>query len=579
MDRENLFLSILHGGCIKTLFQPIISLTTAEVLGYEALSRAELHSCEIDIEQLFSIAAETRKLWEFEKLCRTKALQNAASKPPGAKLFINVDPNIMYDPALKAGFTCEKLREYGLNPNDVIFEITEKSAIADMEAFTASIRHYQEQHFKIAIDDFGSGYSGLGRACALSPNYIKIDMSLVRGIQQDVSKKSVVGGIVQFCKELGVCLIAEGIETEDELRTLIRLGIDFGQGYFLGKPAERFQNAGAEAKRIILGARQRMVAAGRLSPLFGEIHSICQAKATVQLDDKAIEVYKMMQHDENITEVCVLDRERHVCGVLTREYLFERFGGQFGYNLSAKRLAEGMMTKKFLAVESTASIDDVAMLAMNRSIARVYDSVIVTRHGRYLGVVTVRDLLMTAINMQVKRASEANPLTGLPGNAAVQSMVSSVLKKPEPASIIYLDIDNFKAYNDAYGFANGDLMIQAVANSMKECCEAEDFTGHIGGDDFVIVSRCDAVESMCRKIIDVFNEALVSLYSRDDWECGFIVSKDRNGATDKFPIATLSIAVVTSRAENYKSLEDLSRAVARAKGESKQIKGNSVVIT
>lgn len=578
MDRENQFLSILQGGCIKTLFQPIISLTTAEVLGYEALSRAELHACKIDIEQLFGIAVETRRLWAFEKLCRTKALQNAALKPLGAKIFINVDPNIMYDPALKAGFTCEKLREYGLNPNDIIFEITEKSAIADMEAFTASIRHYQKQYFKIAIDDFGSGYSGLGRVCAVSPNYIKIDMELVREIQDDVSKKSVVGGIVQFCKELGIRLIAEGVETEGELRTLIRLGVDYGQGYFLGRPTERFLVTEDKVKQIIKGERKGESAAEHMSPLFDEIQSIGQAKATVHTDDKAIDVYRMMQHDENITEVCVLDRERHVCGVLTREYLFERFGGQFGYNLSAKRSAGGMMTKKFLAVESTASIDDVAVLAMNRSTARVYDSVIVTKEGRYLGVVTVRDLLMTAINMQVKRASEANPLTGLPGNAAVQSVMSSVLKQSEPTSIIYLDIDNFKAYNDAYGFANGDLMIRAVANSMKECCAPEDFTGHIGGDDFVIVSRCDSVKSMCQKMIDRFGEEIVPLYSPDDWKRGHIFSKNRNGITENFPIATLSIAVVISCAENYKSLEDLSRAVARAKGESKQIKGNSVVI-
>ncbi|MEA4892546.1 MAG: GGDEF domain-containing protein [Peptococcaceae bacterium] len=321
------------------------------------------------------------------------------------------------------------------------------------------------------------------------------------------------------------------------------------------------------------------MAPGYPSSLFGRITSICQEKVTVPVEKRAVEVYEMMQRDETITEICAVNDHRRVCGILTREYLFKQFSGQFGYNLSARKTAGNLMTRDFLAVDSTATIDDVAILAMKRTAATVYDAVVVTEGNQYLGVVSVKDLLMTAVNMQVKRASEASPLTGLPGNAAVQGMICDILKEKKSFSIIYLDIDNFKAYNDAYGFSNGDLMIKAVAEAMKESCQEEDFKGHIGGDDFVIISRDSDVKTMCEKIIDAFNKKIKSLYSREDWERGYIVSKNRNGFIENFPMATISIAVVTNHLQTFAGLEELSKAIAQAKKKSKQVKGNSIIIS
>ena len=240
MKLENQFLSVLYGGHIRTFYQPIFSLKTGAVLGYEALSRITLPSCEFGIEQLFSAASQMQKLWEFEMLCRTRALQAARQKPMGTKLFLNVDPNVIYDPELRTGFTREKLLEYGLDANDIIFEITEKNDITDLTAFTAAVSHYQSQQFKIAIDDFGSGYSGFNRVCTVSPSYIKLDMALVHCLHTDTSKQALVRGMVQFCRELQIQLIAEGIETAEELTELMRLGVTYGQGFLLGRPSEDF---------------------------------------------------------------------------------------------------------------------------------------------------------------------------------------------------------------------------------------------------------------------------------------------------------------------------------------------------
>ncbi|WP_312354273.1 GGDEF domain-containing protein [Aminipila sp.] len=576
MDKTKQFFTILKGGHIKTVYQPIVSLEDGRIFGYEALSRIKLTECELNIEELFHIAAQKKKLWELEKVCRTEALKNAVKKPKAAKLFLNVDANIIHDPELRSGFTREKLRQYGLHTQDIIFEITEKSAIHALDVFKASIEHYQSQDFEIAIDDFGSGYSGLNRVCSFSPNFIKIDMELVRCMDTDSVKRSIVGAIVQFCKEAKIKVIAEGIERRDELRTLIDIGADYGQGYYLAKPSEGFCQIEAEKKLLIKNIKNQLKISYQPS-IFSNIDAICKKKNTVKYKEKSINVYNLMQNDEEITEVSVVDEDNKVCGILTRTYLLQKFSGQFGYNLSQRRTAGEIMKTEFLAVERNKSIDEVAMLAMNRNSAEVYEAIIVTDEQKYMGVVTVKDLLNTAINIQVKRATDANPLTGLPGNFAVQEKIVQITKDKGPFAIVYLDLDNFKAYNDAYGFTNGDLMIKILADSMRACCNEIDFKGHIGGDDFVIITQSYFVEELCMNIINSFSRSIKALYSKEDWEQGYIISKNRSGFTEKFPIATLSIAAVTNKNREYTDLEELSKIIADTKKRCKQKAGNAVI--
>lgn len=165
MDTKGLLSNILKEGSINPVYQPIVSLEDGSVFGYEALSRISLTSCTTTIEELFQLASQEKKLWELEKLCRTRALKNAFKKPSHSKLFINVDANVINDPELKSGFTGQKLREYHIDTKDIIIEVTEKSAVNNFETFMASINHYRAQEYKIAIDDYGSGYSSQSSLC------------------------------------------------------------------------------------------------------------------------------------------------------------------------------------------------------------------------------------------------------------------------------------------------------------------------------------------------------------------------------------------------------------------------------
>lgn len=251
---------IIQNNRIKTVFQPIISLMDGRVLGHEALSRITGGCIIPNTENLFQLANEYNRLWDLELLCRVKTLEAAfiLMKPPyDKKIFINVNPRIMHDIKFKNGFTKEYIKKYGIKPDKIIFEITERSAIYDMESFKNVVEHYKSQNYRIAIDDAGAGYSGLNLISDIHPHYLKLDMNLIRDIDKDKVKYALIKGLIEFSKISNVDLIAEGIETKEEMETLINLGVQFGQGYFIQKPDEKILEINHEVIDIIKTKNER----------------------------------------------------------------------------------------------------------------------------------------------------------------------------------------------------------------------------------------------------------------------------------------------------------------------------------
>lgn len=181
------------------------------------------------------------------------------------------------------------------------------------------------------------------------------------------------------------------------------------------------------------------------------------------------------------------------------------------------------------------------------------------------------------MNIQVKRATDKNPLTGLPGNSAITKEVTECISADTPFSVIYIDIDNFKAYNDLYGFNNGDLMIKAVVSSISKY-HTDGFIGHIGGDDFVIILKTWDIENLIQTLFKEFSAQITSLYSIEDCENGYIISKNRHGLTERFPLASLSAAVITNKNLKFRNIDEFSKHAAVAKKQCKQKAGNSYVI-
>ena len=247
------FMDMLESQRIKPVFQPIVCLKTGEIIGYEALSRI-IEPKEISCsEELFYLAGIYGKVWELEQLCRGKILEKYHSfhSTENKKLFLNVNPKVIHDKGFRAGFTSEYLKQYGLNLRNIVFEVTERDAVDDVKGFKDAIRHYKAQGYNIAVDDAGSCYSGLNLICDIVPHYLKLDITLIHDIHKDAIKYAMVKSMVEFANLANIQLIAEGIECEEELKVLMKLGVHNGQGYFLRKPDEELKGVEKVAIDII----------------------------------------------------------------------------------------------------------------------------------------------------------------------------------------------------------------------------------------------------------------------------------------------------------------------------------------
>jgi EAL domain-containing protein (putative c-di-GMP-specific phosphodiesterase class I) len=236
-ERHKMFQDLVLAEDVAILYEPIVNLTTREILGHEALVRgpwkSELHSPH----RLFQLAEETGLVFELDCLCRRTALRGAQGLEAGRKLFLNCLPTAIHDPAFRGEVLRKTLQDLRLRPEDMVFEISERESIDNFSIFREARDHYKELGFQIALDDTGVGYGSLEAIMELSPDFIKVDLSLIRGIDTDPPRQELLRALHAVAGKVGGQIIAEGIETGEELATLQSLGIPYGQGYLFGRAA------------------------------------------------------------------------------------------------------------------------------------------------------------------------------------------------------------------------------------------------------------------------------------------------------------------------------------------------------
>ena len=219
----------LRDGSVYVDYHPIVWTDSGEVCGYEALARGEMRGLRSP-EVMFEVAAEADLVWELSRLCRMRAIEGMETRlKPDELLFMNVDPHDFADPLLE-GIPVP-------DPQRVVIEITERTAIRDYPAMRARLARFRERGFRIAVDDAGAGYAGLGSIANLEPDFIKLDISLISLIDTNFLKQNLVETLVKFSDEHGAKVIAEGVERGEELETLKRLGVHLVQGFLLHRGA------------------------------------------------------------------------------------------------------------------------------------------------------------------------------------------------------------------------------------------------------------------------------------------------------------------------------------------------------
>jgi EAL domain-containing protein (putative c-di-GMP-specific phosphodiesterase class I) len=231
---------ILSGRGLRAVWQPVYVLAGRRVLGHEALIRGPVGSDLEMPDALFSAARESDMLLELENLCLETIFASLPRPVRAGLLFVNASARLLTHPV----FLDERnLTEMQRAHDAIVVEVSEKEIVWNYAAFREVLERLRAAGFRFAIDDAGTGYSGLETILQLRPEYIKVSQSIVRNVHQDAIKREVLSSLLSLGRQIGAALVAEGIESEEELKSLSELGLPYGQGFLLGKPAARVSAA------------------------------------------------------------------------------------------------------------------------------------------------------------------------------------------------------------------------------------------------------------------------------------------------------------------------------------------------
>ncbi|MBN2712502.1 MAG: EAL and GGDEF domain-containing protein [Planctomycetes bacterium] len=539
---------LLLNGCITPYFQPIIDLYSGSPLGYEILTRgcSPLESAT----KIFNKAKEERRLWEIECECRRAAFSVISRLPAeerGLKYFLNVSPELMSDPGFTHGFTIQALEREGLDPNHFIIEISESHRSFDYGTLEDFVRHYSNQGFTIALDNFGAGHSSFSTIISVNPHFIKLDRMVTENMHENAYKQLLVKSMVSFASSVEGAIVAEGVETWEELECAVRLGVRYAQGYLFSHPTPQPEKLKAEVhERLMQVIRKYNYPRIDLDETINNLVVMPKAIDAGTLLCESVDL--LFKRNRSIDHIVILD-ERKPVGIITRQHFYVSTSGPFGYPLLQKKPAEVAAKSNPLVVPNKMGLTTLSRLAMERMPEDLYDPVVVVdEEGKLIGSVTIKQLISRAGELEVKNAMGANPLTNLPGNRSIHKWIDRAIESP-PFTVIYGDLDKFKEFNDAYGFLMGDELIKlasSILSARLEEISPRANLGHVGGDDFIIVVNDLVAEDGLRKICEDFDRERLKLLRPDDAERGWYMSTDRAGNKVEVPLPMISLAVVDS---------------------------------
>jgi EAL domain-containing protein (putative c-di-GMP-specific phosphodiesterase class I)/GGDEF domain-containing protein len=570
---------LLKNGLFAFVYQPIVSLRSGMIIGWEALIRGPEGTYFHKPDAIFPFAEESGWLSRLEKRWLEIALTGIGPMEAYQKIFLNVYPQTIFDRQKKNEEIHDLLLGQGLKADNIVLEITEKKKVQDYRLLHKSLKDFRKTGFQVAMDDVGAGFSDLQAIVEIRPNFIKIDMAFVRDIHSDAGKRVLLETFVILAEKINGEIIAEGIETENELKALMNIGVHCGQGYLIAKPAYPKPQVNESLCSGVF--RAGYSSNNQILKQVYPIGHIAEEAVCVDAGMQTKDVKAVFDQELHLSGIVALEDSRPV-GLIMRQHLDRYLGKRYGVDLYYNRPIHIVMDRSPLLVEEQTPIEKVSQLAMNREKLNLYDDIIVVSGPRLKGVVSVQKLLDQMTKIRVETAKGASPLTGLPGNISIEQELHLRHNGKEPFAVVFVDLDNFKSFNDQYGFEEGDRIILFTANLLKSVLNkyapAGSFLGHIGGDDFILFLRPAYVEAFCRRFIRYFDRLIPKFYQARDLKDGKILGRDRDGNEKWIPVISVSLAHLDVAGEAGRiDFKEISLKVAQLKKYAKSLPGSVYV--
>jgi diguanylate cyclase (GGDEF)-like protein len=533
-------------------FQPIVHIHTGKTYAVEALIRNVIGNNGLtSINDLFNQAFNDHYLYELDLTLREIALRKFSYIGyENLKLFYNLDNRIIYDDTFKSDEKSPTLKtlmnKFNINKNDICFELSEKGTSIEQNAMSTMIQKYKSKGYSIAIDDFGIGVSGLKLLYFSEANIIKLDRFFISNIDQDQKKKLFCSSIIEMAHIMGMTVVAEGIETKKEFYTCREIGADFVQGYLIQKPQIDITKIKKNYKIVT-----------------NLIDNDKRTNSTLRFDNKYIKkipalsintsLYQLFIHFKEETQnnfVPIVDKNGNFLGVVFEPDIKKISYSQYGLSLAQNKTFSSSLKKYLkpaLSVEISWGIDKILEIYQMNATNDL--GIFITQSDKYLGFINLNSLLTLSYKRNIEIATNQNPLTKLPGNNQIEKFISNSIndQKKKTTHIIYFDFNDFKPFNDIYGFRQGDRAILIFAELLQKRYSKKSFIAHIGGDDFFVGIQGENFEDIYKLTSEIQNEfsnSTKNLYNNKDKENQFIIAKDRFGIERKFNLLTVSTAIL-----------------------------------
>ncbi|MGC8667487.1 MAG: EAL domain-containing protein [Chthonomonadales bacterium] len=542
--------------CVQ--FQPIVDLASARIHGYEALIRGPKNAILNKPGALFKTADKARLVSWLDVACQQKCFEEAARHDVHEKLFVNMDAEGLAFLHLADRSLAAAAHEVGISPRNVVLEITERQAVDDFPRLLEYVEWLRAQGFMLAIDDAGNGYSSLEAIAEMRPDYIKVERSLVRSLRNSGMRRALLGALACLADHIGTAIVAEGIETRDELAAVIDAGVAYGQGYYLGRPNDLFKPLRKSVQQVL---RQRYEhvrhrTTGRPYP----VREIARSGITVPREAPLSEVARKFAKDADLTCIVVLD-DVHVAGIITRD----KMESAALSGVAETATAASLMDPQPVTIPAHLPVDEVPHRISYLPEGRFGGDLVVTEQDQYVGVLPVRDLMAAIATLKTNHARHISPLTGLPGKAVSEHEAKRRIQSGEALVLLITEVDHFADFNEVYGLARGDEVICELAKLLeKVLCSLQmtgGFLGHLGADHFLILAPPEAARSFALLAVGEFKALGPRLQPR---RTDRVCSGDE-GSRDPIPPLALKIRGVEMFGDPGITCREINRLIREAR--------------
>ena len=571
--------SILHGHELQVRFQPVAEISNQEILGYLTRVRLVSASFRCATNLLGNVCVQLGILRQIMRESLRAVIddftaQNARGLlffvlPQGSIREVGLDMTRIFSDVLEA-------RSFPPSSLVIVFPVT---AGFDAKELAAAIQLgdlFRRQGVLLGSSDFGCARAEDLLWRKIQPDYLLLEGHFFDGIDRQAANLEKLTGQLQQ-QLIGRRLIATGIKTLGDFQTLKKLNIELAAGDFFGRfnsTATRTLSAAAHKAMTDRSGRRPDNGSGAS----GVLEKLLASPPSVSPDTKAEEVFLLFEQNPALRAIAVVERGMPR-GLIARYEMVDNMSRPFRHELYGRKPCTRFMDPQPLIVDIKLPLAEISETVVNADPRHLISGFIITDREEYVGMGSVQDLVREITMMQMDAAKYSNPLTQLPGNVPINQHIDNLLASHESSCICYCDLDHFKPFNDVYGYAKGDEVIQLTGLILSEICDADhDFVGHIGGDDFVLVLRSADAEDRCRRALDRFGKEILRFFSNDDIERGGYVTENRKGQMEFQEIISLSIGAFNALPEVFKSHLQVSVIAAEVKKKAKAIKGNSFFI-